>query len=116
MRLYLDENLSPRLAEVLRSRGLDAVSAHEVGKVQLSDRRQLEYATAQGRAVLTRDVGDFSGLAIGAVAANADHAGIILIPSSFGADEFVAIADGIEEIMRRYPEGLPGTVVYVNRG
>ena len=46
MKLYLDENLSPRIAEISRARGLDAVSAHEVGNTQLPDVAQLRHATA----------------------------------------------------------------------
>jgi predicted nuclease of predicted toxin-antitoxin system len=41
---YLDENLSPRIAELLRTRGLVATSAHEVGNTHLDDRTQLRYA------------------------------------------------------------------------
>jgi len=51
VKLYLDENLSPRIAELLRARGLDAVIAHEAGNTELADHAQLRYATSRGRAI-----------------------------------------------------------------
>lgn len=115
MKLYLDENLSPRIAELLRARGLDAVSAHEAGNTQLTDVAQLRYATGQGRAIVTCDVADFVALATEMIAANADHAGIVLVSAAFRTDDFTAIAGAIEQAARRYPEGLPGTVLYLTR-
>jgi len=69
----------------------------------------------EGRAILTCDIPDFTVLAADALAANTQHAGIILISSRFGTDEFGAIAKGIEAVVRRYPDGILGTVVYVTR-
>ncbi len=115
MTLYLDENLSPRVAEMLRAGGYDAVSAYDVGNTQLDDRAQLAYATSEGRAMVTCDVADFTELAAEAIRANTEHAGIILISASFRMDEFAAITQGIAEVVRRYPKGLRETVVYVAR-
>jgi hypothetical protein len=53
MKVYLDEDLSPTVARILRDHGVDAVNAHEVGKVQLDDRAQLAEATGDGRAIVT---------------------------------------------------------------
>ena len=53
MKLYLDENLSPRLAEMLRARGLEVVSAYEVGNAELDDRAQFAYTTREERAIVT---------------------------------------------------------------
>ena len=39
----------------------------------------------------------------------------IIISSRFGTDEFAAIAKGIAAVVRRYPDGIPGAVVYVTR-
>jgi len=114
VKLYLDENLSPRIAELLRARGLDVVSAHEAGNTQLPDHGQLRYATSQGRAIVTCDVADFVALATEMIAANADHAGIVLVSSAFRTDDFGAIADAIEQPARRYPNGIPGTVRYLS--
>lgn len=116
MKVYLDEDLSPAIAGLLRQRGIDATTASEVGNAQLDDRGQLEYATRDGRAIVTANVVDFIQLAHEAVATNADHAGIVLVPSSFRGDEFQAIADAIFEALKPYRGGLDGIVLYIKRG
>ena len=115
MRVYLDEDLSPAIAVLLRKHGLDTTTAYEVGNVQLDDRAQLAYAARERRAIITANVVDFIELAHEAVATNTEHAGIILIPSSFRGDEFQAIADGIVEAVKPYRTGLRGFVLYVSR-
>lgn len=115
MKVYLDENLSAEIARVLRQKGVDAISAHEVGNVQLDDRGQLAYATRDGRAVVTANVVHFLALAHEAVATNTEHAGIILVPSSFRGDEFRAIADGIRHAIEEYAGDVRGLVIYVQR-
>lgn len=115
MKVYLDEDLSPSIALLLRQRGVDATSAHEVGNSQLEDRAQLGCATREGRAIVTRNVVDFLRLARDAVATNTGHAGIVLVPASFRGDEYQAIADAIVEDLKAYPHGLDGVVIYVKR-
>ena len=63
IRLYLDEDVSPLLAVVLRDRGFDAVSAHELGRTSLPDSNHLNYATREGRVLLTFNVKHFVLLA-----------------------------------------------------
>lgn len=113
MKVYLDEDLSPSVALLLRQRGVDATSAHDVGNGQLQDRAQLEYATREGRAIVTRNVVDFLQLAHNAVATNTAHAGIVLVPASFRGDEYQELADAIVEDSSPYPLGLEGLVLYV---
>jgi hypothetical protein len=115
VKVYLDEDLSPRIAELLRQRGMEATSAHEVGNIQLDDRAQLEYATREGRAIVSANVVDFLQLAREAVATNTDHGGIVLVPSSFRRDEFQAIAGAILDALKPYREGLEGVVLYIKR-
>jgi hypothetical protein len=115
VKVYLDEDLSPSIALLLRQRGVDATSAHEVVNTQLEDRAQLEYATRDGRAIVTRNVADFIRLANDAVATNTRHAGIVLVPSSFRGDEYQVIADAIVEQLKPYPHGLEGLVIYLKR-
>jgi hypothetical protein len=115
VKVYLGEDLSPHIALLLRQRGMDATSAHEVGNTQLGDRAQLEHATREGRAIVTRNVVDFLELARDAVASNTGHAGIIPVPSSFRGDESRAIAEAVIEALKPHPAGLDGVVLYVKR-
>jgi len=59
IRLYIDENLSDRIAVALRSKGFDAISAHEVNMRGKTDKEQLEYAVKYDRIILTRTVKHF---------------------------------------------------------
>lgn len=116
MKVYLDENLSARVAQILRARGVDAVSAYEVGQVGLDDRAQLRYAAADGRAVVTLDVEDFIALDAETIAANAAHAGMVLIPRRiFRRHEFDALASAIEQLARLFPSDIRHTVLFLGR-
>lgn len=115
MKLYLDEDLSPTVARLLRRHGIDATTAHEVGNVQLDDRAQLAYATREGRAIVTANVVDLAELARDAVATNTEHSGIVLVPSSFRGDEFQAITEPNRDAVKTYTRSLRGLVLYVKR-
>ena len=108
MKFYLDANLSRRIAERLRQKGWDAVGAQEVGNLEISDAAQLAYATAEGRALITKDIGHFIKLSRDAVASQKPHAGIILCPRSLTGTEIDTIAERLTAIGERFPGGLGG--------
>ena len=87
MKVYLDEDLSPAIAALLRQDGIDASTAHEAGNAQLDDRAQLTHATREGRAIVTANVVEFIELAHEAVATNTEHAGIVLPISICSSDQ-----------------------------
>ncbi|RPI03487.1 MAG: hypothetical protein EHM71_14550 [Zetaproteobacteria bacterium] len=114
MRLYLDEDLSPQIAWRLRKVGVDAVSAIEVGNIQLSDREQLRYSTAEGRALVTRNVRHFIVLAHDAIARQEPHAGIVLCPSRLRGFEIAKIVTALRRIVQQHPAGAgPFDVLYL---
>lgn len=63
MKLYLDEDISPKIAEKLREEGFDVISTHEVSNRELRDEEQLTYATSQKRFLVTYNRNDFLSLA-----------------------------------------------------
>jgi predicted nuclease of predicted toxin-antitoxin system len=74
VRLLLDENLSPRVAETLAREGVDACHIRDRGMLEASDRDVLERAYSEDRILVTANVGDFTRLA----GARELHAGIVL--------------------------------------
>jgi hypothetical protein len=106
VRFYLDEDLSPRIAVVSRSRGLDAVSAHEVGNHGLTDEEQLTYAARAGRSLLTGNVRHFAALGRRAVNMAVPHAGIILCPTGRHRRDPSGTAQALARIAAQYPSGL----------
>lgn len=106
MKFYLDEDLSPQIAERLRKRGIHAVSAFEAENIQLSDREQLAYAAQAGRCLVTRNVRHFILLAQEAIRLQQPHAGIILSPPSIRGFEIRALIDALTRLAKQFPQGL----------
>jgi Domain of unknown function (DUF5615) len=76
--LLLDEMFSPDIAAELVKRGHDVVAAAaDPGLVGLADEQILEWATAQGRCLVTENVRDFEILRRAAAAQGRAHAGLI---------------------------------------
>jgi len=83
---YLDENLSPQIAEQLARRGITAVTARDLGLLGDSDENHLARAAAMGYVLCTHDT-DYLKMAGRGV----EHAGVV-----FGIQE----RDGIGEWVR----------------
>ena len=86
-RLYLDEDVVPELARMLRSHGHDAISAHEVGGLQLTDPEQLERASNDGRTLLTYNYHDFLRINEEWFIAGRSHAGIVISYRQYARSE-----------------------------
>lgn len=66
------------LAQALRARGIDVITALEAGKIDRADSEHLDLATAQGRVLHSFNVGDFYRLHTTFLAEGKSHAGMIL--------------------------------------
>ncbi|MEW6215150.1 MAG: DUF5615 family PIN-like protein [Nitrospirota bacterium] len=78
IKLYLDADVDPLLAKVIRDRGYDVLSTHEAGMHKSDDYEQIDFAISQGRAVLTHNIRDFHRIAKEYAKINKSHRGIIL--------------------------------------
>jgi predicted nuclease of predicted toxin-antitoxin system len=89
LRLLIDEDLSPRVAQVLREEdGLDAVAVRDRGKLGATDHEVIELAFHEDRILVTANVADFVCLAT----TRDVHAGIVLLEEGdLGRDEQVAV-------------------------
>lgn len=116
MRALLDEQLSPQIAALLRSRGHDVVAvADRAELVGCSDEIILDAANGESRAVVTNNIKDFRPLAAERLARGQPHPGLILLPSSRTRTRgaISALADAIESVLRDCPNGLSGTERWV---
>ena len=62
VKLYLNENLSWRIAKALREYGYDVVSSHDVQMDEEDDPTQFAFAVGQERTVVTNNFQDFVAL------------------------------------------------------
>jgi predicted nuclease of predicted toxin-antitoxin system len=86
--LYLDENLSPKIAVQLRQRGIDAISVHELGLTGDTDDNHLQRAIESGRVLVSAD-SDFLIM----VANGMNHVGII-----FGNQSRLSLGDWVNRL------------------
>ena len=78
LRFYADTHISKQVALQLRQRAIDIIRCEEVGMAEASDEAHLEYATEQGRILLTVDKG-FRDRAFNWLAQGRKHGGVIII-------------------------------------
>jgi hypothetical protein len=78
IRFFTDEDVYGDVAPALRRSGIDAVSTPEASRLADSDEKQLEMALAEGRAIVTFNVGHFSKLHSQWLSEGRHHAGIIV--------------------------------------
>src|SRR6266849_3936434 len=78
IRLYLDEDIHPDLAEAIRQKGFDCQHAAEAGMLGKLDEEQLENATSQARCLVSFNVRYFVVLAQRWAQAGRTHAGIVV--------------------------------------
>ena len=78
IKLYLDEDVDPLLAKILRNRGYDVITTQEANMLSSSDDVQLEFAIRQGRAFFTHNVEHFPKIAGDCATSGKTHFGIIL--------------------------------------
>jgi predicted nuclease of predicted toxin-antitoxin system len=76
--LYLDEDVSALVADLVRARGFVASTTHESKQLAGSDAEQLEYATSQQQTLLTHNRADFERLAQQYFSTGRAHCGIII--------------------------------------
>jgi hypothetical protein len=108
-RLFANENLPEPVVLELRRLGHDAMTMRESGHAgrAVPDAEVLDFATAQGRAVVTLNRRHFAKLH----QEHPTHSGIVVC--SFDPD-FAAQARRIHDAVQPYPD-LAGTLIRVNR-
>lgn len=114
MKYYLDEDISPKVAKILRKHQVDVVSTHEVDMTQALDREQLEYAASEGRAIVTRNRDDFIRLTVQFFNELRPHRGVLIVPHTIPADKFSLIAEALKKYASKHPSGMePYTIDFL---
>jgi predicted nuclease of predicted toxin-antitoxin system len=114
LKLYLDEDISPKVSVILKKKGMDAVSAHETGMLEATDEEQLSFATAEGRVMVTRNRDDFITLTVQFFDSLKPHKGLIIVPHTIPGSEFSKLAALLVKFSKDYPQGLePYTIEFL---
>jgi predicted nuclease of predicted toxin-antitoxin system len=111
IRLYLDENVHPFIADALRRRGWQATTTVEVGRRGATDADQLAFATEQGSTLMTYNVGHFARLHYELVARGETHAGIVLATQADPRRNLRSLLNLISSVTA---EAIRGYLVYLN--
>lgn len=106
VKLLSDENFPTPIGDLVRAAGFDVLRAQDAGLRRTPDKRILEFATSEGRVVMTENRKDFIKLH----SRVKDHAGIIVCTR----DEPETVAAKIIEAIKDN-EDLKNQLIRINR-
>lgn len=95
--VYVDECLSPLLAEILRKEGWHATSAFEKSNLGKSDNEQLLEAVKFKAVLITSDKSTFVKETYGI-----EHFGLIMVSRSVPRDQVASVARKVSELLNKY--------------
>lgn len=78
IKIYTDEDVAHAIAKALKRRGFEVSTTPEHGNFELTDEKQLEFATSIGAAILTHNVQDFPRIHHEFMEKGLSHKGIIV--------------------------------------
>ena len=114
MKFYLDEDLNPKIAEILRKSGIDTLSAHEAGMGKVSDQKQLEFAAREKRCLVTRNRDGFIRLTVQFFNDQRTHYGLLIVPYPLPGDQFSRIARVIKKFSHHHQKELtPHSIAFL---
>lgn len=114
MKYYLDEDISPKIADILKNYQIDVKSTHEASMIQATDAEQLKYASSEGRCIVTRNRNDFIRLTIKFFNENLPHHGVLIIPYTLPGDKFSRIASALKKYAHKHAGGMePYTIDFL---
>jgi hypothetical protein len=77
-RTFLEEEVDVLVAQLVRARGISAVTTQEAGRLGATNEQQVFYAASQHWALLTHNRADFESLHQAFVAPGREHSGILI--------------------------------------
>lgn len=77
--LFLDENVSLLVAELMQANGFEAITARQAARLGKSDPEQLAFATEHGYVMVTHNRVDFENLSVDLFQRGQHHTGIIFV-------------------------------------
>jgi predicted nuclease of predicted toxin-antitoxin system len=116
LRFYLDEDISPKVAQLLRKKKIDAVSTHETGMQGASDEEQLMAAAADKRVLVTRNRDDFIILTVRFFEDLKPHFGLLIVPHTIPGSDFNLLSNLLTTFAKKHPKGLTSyTIEFLSR-
>ena len=105
MKFLLDEHISPKVADILKGKGVDVISlpAELHGT---PDHEVLIWAALQNRCIVTANITDFSALSEVFFKEGQRHTGVLCIQGSIPARRFDLVADAIAEFAGLHPNEI----------
>lgn len=107
MEFYIDENLPPAVARLLREQhGIGAADWKSERMAGKSDAEQLAFAATRGLCLVTQDQLDFFPITERRRAAGAAHAGVVVVRRKVRRSDASLLAALIVEFAHQHPNGL----------